>query len=155
MLKRTRHLVVFVLILIGGTIPIQAKDSAAPISKEYKIKAAYLYNYLKTIGWPETLPPAMREHMILGILGTNPFGNNLEQLKAKTAQGKPIKVLLFGPFTALQQQQESSETTEPNHPRLQDMASCHILFVTQSETSHLPAVQEVVGTQPVLIVGED
>lgn len=56
---------------------------------EYKVKAAYLYNFTKFITWP----PNNRETFGVCILGAAPFGSLLEPLELRTAFGKPIRVL--------------------------------------------------------------
>jgi len=55
---------------------------------EYKIKAAYLYNFTKFISWPEK----DSETFNLCIVGSDPFDGLLASLESKTALNKPIRV---------------------------------------------------------------
>lgn len=56
---------------------------------EYKVKAAYLYNFTKFISWPERNTATFN----ICIIGNNPFGNLLDALETKTALDKPIRLL--------------------------------------------------------------
>jgi len=64
----------------------QADDSL-----EYKIKAAYLYNFTKFISWPSIDPDTFN----ICIVGVDPFQHYLDSVESKTALGKPIRVLHF------------------------------------------------------------
>lgn len=58
---------------------------------EYKVKAAYLYNFTKFITWPATNNATFN----ICIVGKNPFGNLLDALETKTALDKPIRLFHF------------------------------------------------------------
>lgn len=58
---------------------------------EYKIKAAYLYNFTKFISWPATSSPTFN----ICIVGKDPFGNLLDALETKTALDKPIRLFRY------------------------------------------------------------
>ncbi len=58
---------------------------------EYKVKAAYLYNFTKFISWPESPSTSFN----ICIVGKNPFGDLLTALETKTALDKPIRLLHF------------------------------------------------------------
>lgn len=65
-------------------------------SLEYKVKAAYLYNFTKFISWPEKNTATFN----ICIVGDDPFNELLDSLESKTAQGKPIRVFRY---SAIQQ----------------------------------------------------
>lgn len=60
---------------------------------EYKIKAAYLYNFTKFISWPPKNTPTFNI-CIVGS-GSDPFNGLLDSLETKTAQDKPIRVFRY------------------------------------------------------------
>src|ERR1041385_8418967 len=99
-----------------------ANSRAQDVSpSEYQLKAAFLFNFAKFVEWP---PEAFSENtspFIIGILGTSPFGDDLQQ----TIRGKTIN----------------------NHPliarevhSLIEATNCHILFVSTSEKKRLPEI---------------
>ena len=44
-----------------------------PIGKEYQVKAAFLYNFLKFVGWPATNSPAPEAPLVIGVAGDGPM----------------------------------------------------------------------------------
>ncbi|WKJ89654.1 YfiR family protein [Methylomonas montana] len=58
---------------------------------EYKVKAAYLYNFTKFITWPEKASPTFN----ICIIGNDPFGKLLDPLESKTVLDKPIRLYRF------------------------------------------------------------
>lgn len=70
---------------------ITSTSQADEYNLEYKVKAAYLYNFTKFITWPEKHSPTFN----ICILGHDPFGNLLDTLESKTVQDKPIRLYKF------------------------------------------------------------
>lgn len=66
-----------------------AEEAAA---LEYRIKAAYLYNFTKFIAWPESTR-GNGDHFTIAILGEDPFGDTLTPLTQKSVHGRPIKIV--------------------------------------------------------------
>lgn len=73
---------IFLLVSLTGN------SARAEESLEYKIKAAYLYNFTKFINWPE-IPSATFN---ICVVGDNPFKDLLNGLETKNVLGKPIRV---------------------------------------------------------------
>lgn len=100
--------------LAGGTPGL---CGTANVSKEYQIKAAFLYNFTKFVEWPaEHL--AAREAIVIAVIGENPFGPELEKLVAgRVVNGRLIVVRLV--------------TSE------EEVAPAHIMFVPAGQESLL------------------
>ncbi len=75
-----------VLLISLTTVVVQAEESL-----EYKIKAAYLYNFTKFITWP----PIQNESFNICLIGNDPFSGLLDNLETKTAQDKPIRIFRY------------------------------------------------------------
>jgi hypothetical protein len=100
---------------------------AQEISQEYQIKAAYLYNFLKYVDWPE---PINRTFMIC-VAGQNPFGSVLDGLTSnERVRGNPVKTEIILGF-------------EPG---------CDVIFTPR--TSNIPAYLQGAAGMPILTVGE-
>jgi len=56
---------------------------------EYKIKAAYLYNFTKFVNWPADTSPTFN----VCVIGDTPLRPILGSLESKTALDKPIRIL--------------------------------------------------------------
>lgn len=77
--KRALSLVLGLLVLVS--VPVLA----AP--REYQLKAAFLFNFIKFVEWPSGSGPIK-----VGVLGNDPFEGELKKLEAKSVGGRSIKV---------------------------------------------------------------
>jgi hypothetical protein len=103
---------------------------------EYQLKAAFLYHFAEFVDWPASAFVAPTSPMIIGILGDNPFGNELEQaVRGKSLNNHPLSVRSIGSVP---------EAT----------TNCHILFISSSEKKRLPEIFTGLGQASVLTVGE-
>jgi len=107
----------------------------AAVSREYEIKAIFLYNFAQFVDWP---PGAFQdEHapVVIGVLGEDPFGTSLDQaVRGETVNGRPLVVRRFS--------------------RIEDVATCHMLFVSRSETARLDRIMSALRGRNVLTVGD-
>ncbi len=107
-------------------------DQQSPL--EYKVKAAYLYNFIKFVEWPADMLKKSDAPIVVCLFGKDPFGNHLDQLITRTAQGHHLTV---------------------KHIRNQDeIDGCHILFISDSERKHLAELLVESRKHSVLTVGE-
>ncbi|WP_159931068.1 YfiR family protein [Oceanicoccus sp. KOV_DT_Chl] len=101
-------------------------------AREYKIKAAYLYNLIKFINWPASHTPEAATNIC--IVGNNPFDTYLDKLTTRTAKGLPINVRLLA-------------TTD-------EINNCHITFFSHKAGSN-PKLIDRASRYPQLLVGEN
>jgi len=84
--RRIAAFVKMTLLICGFCHPALADEAL-----EYKIKAAYLYNFTKFISWPERNTATFN----ICLIGHNAFGNLLNALENKAALDKPIRIHRF------------------------------------------------------------
>jgi YfiR/HmsC-like len=102
---------------------------------EYQIKAAIIFNFAKFVEWPTAALPEANSPIIIGILGTNPFGDNLEKtMRNKTVEDHPLVIKQF-------------------HSAAEAVKS-HVLFISNSEKDKLPDVLKALAGSSVLTVSE-
>jgi hypothetical protein len=101
---------------------------------EHRAKAAFVRNFGRFVEWPaESLPE--RSSLIVGFVGDDSFKDVLaEELRSKTANGHPIRLR---PLRWNQQ-----------------LTGCHILFVSASESKHLPSILQSISTESVLTISD-
>jgi len=104
--------------------------AAQDVPLEYRVKAAYLYNFTRFVEWPASAFDASDSFTIC-LAEVNPFGPSLAAtLAGETAAGRPLVARV-----------------------VDDAATgCHVLFVPAS-VSAAPHLRRVRG-EPVLTVGE-
>lgn len=102
---------------------------------EYQVKAAFLFNFAKFIEWPPRAFASVKSPLIIGILGENPFHDDLVQtIRNKTVDDHPVLIKQF--YSA------------------SDATNCHILFISASERKHLPEIFNTLKGASVLTVSE-
>lgn len=79
-------------LLISSTLHAEATTSL-----EYKIKAAYLYNFTKFITWIKDDARTFN----LCILGNDPFNNVIDPIEKRSVSGRPIKLIRSNHFSNL------------------------------------------------------
>jgi hypothetical protein len=120
------------LSLAGGDGRTQ---EAQPQPTEYQIKAAFIFNFARFVEWPPQAFNGAKSPFIIGILGDNPFHDDLEQtVRDKTVDDHPFVVKEF------------------RSPA--DATNCHILFISTSEKPRLAQILKYLRGASVLTVGE-
>jgi hypothetical protein len=120
----------FLLLLALGPSPLLSSVQAQ--ATEHQLKAAVLGNLAKFVEWPEA---RTNDSIVIGILGYDPFGNDLETVL------KNIKVKGRG-FTCVR--------TES----IERLTNCHMVFVSSRETESLRELLPKIKKSSVLVVGE-
>ena len=131
MRARLTLLVVTLVWLMAGDVSPALGES--PVERAAKIKAAWLYNFVKFVEWPEAAI-GDRETIELCVLGVDPFGSALDALEGKLLEQKRVAI---------------KRLRSANGP-----GSCRILFISASEEPRLPEIVSSLGRSNVLTVGD-
>ncbi len=75
--------------------------------KEYQIKAAFVYNFLKFVDWPKTMDAQGSGEIRIGIVGKDPFGKAFDILTDKKVDDRRVVIQRFGDFTKLKESVEA------------------------------------------------
>jgi hypothetical protein len=122
--------------LLAGLLMLVAGSSGAQgTSREYDVKAVFLFNFVQFTEWPTNAFATTNSPLVIGVLGKDPFGAILDTtIKGETFNGRTLKVQRFS--------------------RVEDVKDCHMLFVSSSEASRVGPVIEALKNRPILTVGE-
>lgn len=133
-----RSCVVFALAILFLIAPFAwafADPDADLDQGEYQTKAAFLFNFAKFVDWPPHKFTQPDSPLIIGIVGSDPFGELLEE--------------------AVQDKRINDRTVMVRHiDDMEELRKCHILFVCRSEVTRLPKILWEVRGDNVLTVGE-
>jgi len=138
MLKRLGILILVLGMTLNWASPADAQAGDASDSSEYLIKAGFIYNFAKFVEWPSTSFPQSDSPIVIGVLGTDPFGNVLDHIVADKkigSRGFVVRRYKWG-------------------KDLKDLRDCQILFISASEKVHTDEVVEFVKWLPILTIGE-
>ena len=102
---------------------------------EYKVKAAFLFNFLKFTQWPTNKYAPAEPSMVVGCLADDPAGPMLvKAFDGKTVNGLPIKLTIF--------------------KDADDARNCHLLFLGRARKAEVEEALARLKQAPVLTVGE-
>jgi hypothetical protein len=108
---------------------------AQPASPEYKLKAVFLFNFVRFTEWPPSAFPTESSPIIIGVLGADPFGKTLDQtVKDEVANGHPIEVRRY--------------------KTVNEIKKCHVLFISSSESDRLRSILSALKGRNILTVGD-
>lgn len=114
---------------------ISADLTAQSDISEYRIKAAFLFNFAKFVDWPANTFVDRKKPMTFCTVGNDPFNGVLDEVvSGKAVVGRTIYVQHF--------------------KQLEDIGGCQILFVGYGQKRLVPAVINRFKDSPVLTVGE-
>lgn len=108
------------LLAVMSLGPSFAAVAAAPGPlTQSQVEAAFLYHFTKYVTWPPAAFAANDDPIVIGVLGDDALGRELEQAVAreKPVQGRPLRVT------------RSRNITE--------LLRCHVLFIGASERERL------------------
>ena len=117
------------LLVVAGLFSF-APAARADDLPEYRLKAAFLYNFALFTEWPAEVGSTLN----LCIHGSDPFGRELDALQGKAVAARSIAVLRKG-------------VSEP-------LKSCHIVFIASSAIASLPRVLDELRDTPALTVAD-
>lgn len=127
-----RRLAWLVLML---AVLLPAPADARVFSREYDVKAAFLYNFAMFIDWPKEAFAGPDSPFVIGVLGTDPFGSSLEETVAgERVKGRPIVIKRFSEAAGAQ--------------------GCHLVFISASEHRRVKDLLRVIR-RPALVTVAD
>jgi hypothetical protein len=104
-------------------------------SREYQVKAAFIYNFVQFVDWPASAFADDSSPLTIGVLGANPFGDALDHVvEGKTVNARTLAVRYFS--------------------RIEDVEKCQVLFVVSSDRDFLQTLHDKLKDQSVLTIGE-
>lgn len=129
--KSARWLTISILLLSNG-LELSAQTSISP---EYQVKAVFLFNFAQFVDWPAKAFPEPQAPMIIGVLGNDPFGAYLDE----TVRGEKVK---------------DRPLVVQRYRRVGEIKTCHVLFISRSETDRLEQILASVKGRNILTVGD-
>ena len=138
----------FITLLTLAVVPLYAQESlsTADQEKEYKVKAAFVYNFMKFVEWSSMeMGEGFKssDDMVLSVVGDNPFGRSLDALETKSINDKKISISYF----------EYSQLF--NQESLAKLRESHVLFVCQSEKEHYSEILGYFEGKCILTIGDE
>jgi len=107
----------------------------APQAPEYRIKAAFLYNFTLYTEWPASAFEKADSPIVVAIAGEDPFGSEMDlAVRGKTVRGRTIEVRRYA--------------------HASDVTKCHLVYLANSQVDELPGLLRRFPEGKPLTVGE-
>src|SRR5204863_5659033 len=104
-------------------------------SKEYQIKAVFLFNFAQFVDWPANAFPEAQTPLVIGVLGEDPFGSYLDEtVRGEKVNNRPLVVRRYR--------------------RVDEIKTCHVLFISRSEANRLEQIFSGLKGRNILTVGD-
>jgi hypothetical protein len=114
--------------------PNPTPAQSAPVT-EYQLKAVFLFNFAQFVDWPPATFPDPHTPLVIGILGDDRFGSTLDEtVRGEQVNDRPLVV--------------------QRYRRLDDVGTCQILFVSQSENDRLDQIVSALRGRNILTVSD-
>lgn len=123
-----RHFAVLWLCCISLFVHLPAAHAEQPA--EYRLKVAFLYNFIAYTEWPE-------QHSVnlnFCIYGDDPFGEHLQHLRGKKTNEQEILIRYTN--------------------NIEDLSGCQIIFISRSVMHNLNAILNQLGEKPILTISD-
>jgi hypothetical protein len=109
--------------------------TGAQVSREYQLKAVFLYHFAQFTEWPTNAFAESNSPIVIGILGDDPFDRTLDDIiRGEKVQGRALEVRRY--------------------QRAEEIQTCHILFISESESRRLEQHLNSLKGKPVLTVSD-
>lgn len=116
----------------GSLVTMLPAPAEAP---EYNIKAGYLRRFMRYVEWPPAVFAQASDPIVVGVLGTNPFGEVLrETLRGLKIQNHEVEVRVV-------------QTAE-------EAARCHVVFIARRQERNEAAWLAALRGKPILTISE-
>jgi len=118
--------------LFSGALELQAQTE---ISKEYRVKAVFLFNFAQFVAWPTNVFPESQAPLTIGVLGDDPFDSFLDEtVQGENVNGHPLVV--------------------QRYRKIEDAKNCQILFISRSENDQMGRILADLKGKHILTVGD-
>ena len=125
----------FVDTLLDALVRRRVFPHPAQPSREYQIKAVFLYNFPQFVEWPAAAFPKDASPLVIGVLGDDPFGPYLDDI----VRGEQVN---------------DRRLTVQRYDTPKDISACQILFVSRSESRNLERTLATLKGTTVLTVSD-
>jgi hypothetical protein len=106
---------------------------AAP--SEYQLKAVFLFNFAQFVEWPADAFRRPDGPFVIGIVGTDPFGQQLDDVvRGETINKHPLVV--------------------ERYASVREIKDCNILFIPRTEHAHLDEILAAIKGRSILTVSD-
>ncbi|MCC6923301.1 MAG: YfiR family protein [Nitrosomonas sp.] len=129
-ITKPNYVVLLMLLGLASGAPAYAPPVMAAELDEYRVKTAFIYNFLAFTQWPDWNEQTFN----MCVYGTEHFGREIDALQEKTINDTPIRIIRI--------------------VQLDELKRCQAFFFSQSAQMQLSAMLEFLQGAPVLTIAD-
>lgn len=134
-MKRILNIIILAVIWCGcALVPVIAEEDADRNNAQYKIKIAFIYNFLKFVDWPGATSPQKTNSANVCIVGDKDFSNYFSNFQRTHKQSFVINV---------------NDSVSGN-----DIAACNVLYIGKNDEGRVSSIISLIRHHPVLSISE-
>jgi len=154
MKTRIYNLALTILVLMAASTapPALAKDTP---HQTQQLKAAFVYNFIKFVEWPDEKNMDSDKPITIGIIGSRDSVQAFDPIKHKKAKGRDISIKYFTDYKRLAKSPESDDPIWQQ--TIAALKTCDVLLLCKCNDAHIGDPTEIIkalGSSSVLTVGE-
>jgi len=130
----TKLLKLFIMLALSMAIQVTSTDAQQQKLDEYEVKAAFMYNFLKFIEWPDNAFSDYHTTINLCVLGKDPFGSSLDSIQEGAINNKKIII--------------------KHHYDIDGLEECNVLFISRSEKERLTKIVKTLSGLNILTISD-
>jgi len=145
-------LTILVLIAASTATPVLADDAPG---RAQQLKAAFIYNFIKFVEWPDEKDVDHDKPITIGIIGSQDLVRAFEPIKHKKVKSRDVSIKYFAGYERL------TKSPEPNDQQWQQnmaaLKACDVLLLCKCNDAHIGNFTEIVKAlrgSSILTVGE-
>jgi hypothetical protein len=126
---------IFAALIVAAVMGLSRNGLAQQQPSEYEVKAAFLFNFAKFIDWPPEVFADTNSPIVVGVLGKNVFGDNLQKIiKDRKVNNRSFEFRKYASVT--------------------EATNCQILFISSSEKNDFAKIVSALHNASILTVSE-
>jgi len=151
---RAYNLIVLALVLFMAAIAPKAQADSTT-SREYLVKAAFLYKFINFVDWPKEKLVDSNEPITVGIIGYEDIIKAFEPIKNKKIKNRSISIKYFAGYEKLKRSKNADD--HQWNQKMEVLKTCHVLLFCTCNSERIENSSQIIKAlegSPVLTVGE-
>jgi len=152
-MKNKVYILIFLMLTLFAAPDAVRAESAR--EREHKIKAAFIYNFIKFIDWPQEKTPDKDAPITIGVIGRSAFVKAFDPVKNKQVKGRKLAIKRFEDWDKLKEPLKKNDSAWKE--KLEELKKCRVLFICSCESGTKEAPVEIIKAlkgSGVLVIGE-
>ena len=129
---------------------------ASPSPAEARVRC--LYNCVEFVEWPAAAFAGADAPVVIGVIGKDPFGADLDRLQQKTVNGRRLQVKRFKGALEFRGEEtpgrRQTDLASRQARKVAELKTCHILFISSSEKNFVPLILKPLKGASVLTMSD-